>query len=173
MVEGKQIHFEIGVAMYGPFTFPEKTRPISPVIWLCILEENAKLRKTFQLILPHILTGLNKDRLQHHRIEFLKANHKDVSLCDGHMMYNFCRCETKTYFASHGCRSYGVIKSTHCCFYCLKGEDTPKLEMEAGYCLARIEHPPKPQGDVLHFVAIYYLKTCFQVKCDPYYNIHS
>lgn len=164
VVEGKQIHFEIGVAMYGPFTFPEKTRPISPVVWLCILEDDAELTKPFQLILPHILTGLKKDRLQHHQIEFLKANHKDISLRDGRMMYNFCRCETKTYLASQGCRSYGVIKSTHCCFYCLQGNQTLEQAIDAGYCLARIERSLSPQRNELHFIAVYLLDTCIQVK---------
>ena len=32
MAEGEKIHFEVGVAMYGPFTFPENTQPISPIL---------------------------------------------------------------------------------------------------------------------------------------------
>ena len=90
--KGEEIHFEIGVAMHGPFTFPENMRPVSPVIWLCILEEGVDLKKPFQLILPHFLTGLSKERLQFHQIRFAKANHKDLSLRDNQQMYRFNSC---------------------------------------------------------------------------------
>ena len=42
---GKFSHLEMGAAMYGPFTFPENTQPISPILWLCPLEEDAQLEK--------------------------------------------------------------------------------------------------------------------------------
>ena len=38
---GETIHLEIGVAMYGPFNFPENSIPVSPIVWLCIQEETA------------------------------------------------------------------------------------------------------------------------------------
>ena len=43
----QKIHFEVAVAMHGPFKFPENTQPISPIVWLCLLEENTELLKPF------------------------------------------------------------------------------------------------------------------------------
>ena len=71
--KGEKIHFEIDVAMHGPFTFHENMRPISPVVWLCILEEGVDLKKPFQLILPHFLTGLSREHVHFHQIQFAKA----------------------------------------------------------------------------------------------------
>ena len=38
VAEGEKVHFEIAVAMCGPFNFPEGTKVISPILWLCLLE---------------------------------------------------------------------------------------------------------------------------------------
>ena len=159
--KGEKIHFEIGVAMHGPFTFPENMRPVSPVVWLCILEEGVELKKPFQLILPHFLTGLSRERLQFHQIQFAKANHKDIALVDKQQMYAFNSCTSRTLLASSGCKSYGVIESTHCCFYCLEAKHTRERVKEAGYWLARIE---QPHEDSVCFTAIYLLDTCTKVR---------
>ena len=165
VAEDTLIHFEIGVAMYGPFILPKNTQPISPIVWLCILEENVELKKPFELILPHYLTGLNRAILQGHQIEFSKANHEEVTFQKGQIMYNFNRCKSKVFLASSGSRSYGVIRSTHCCFYCLHGKKTHQLAMDSGYCLARIEHLlPRTQRNMVYFIAVYFLDTCVQVR---------
>ena len=79
VAKGEKIHFEVGVAMYGPFIFPENTQPISPILWLCLLEEDVELKKPFQVILPHYLTGLSEDSMEQHKIRFVKANHSEIT----------------------------------------------------------------------------------------------
>lgn len=160
--KGDEVHFEIGVAMHGPFVFPENTRPVSPVVWLCILEEDYELKKPFQLILPHYLTGLSRERLEFHQIESAKANHKENSFGNNQLRYTFNCCKSKTLLASSGCRGYGIIESTHCCFYCLEARQTRERVKEAGYCLARIQ---QPQNDSVCFTAVYFLNTCIKVRC--------
>lgn len=169
VAKGETIHLEIGVAMYGPFNFPENGAPISPIIWLCIQEEIALLMKPFQLILPHFLTSLNRDRLNYHRIEFAKANHSSYSIAeDKQMIYNFNVCDAKPLFASSGYKSYGVLSSTHCCFYCLKANQTPELANDIGYCLARVERSLSPRKNEVYFAAVYLLNTCVQVRSDKW-----
>ena len=94
VAEGEKIHLEVGVAMYGPFTFPDNTQPISPILWLCILEEDAQLKKPFQIVLSHYLTGLSKERIEHHHVRFAKANHNDYTFIDAQMSYEFHQCVT-------------------------------------------------------------------------------
>ena len=169
VAKGEMIHFEIGVALYGPFNFPEKAEPVSPIIWLCVQEKSAILKKPFQLILPYFLTSLTSDRLIHHQIEFAKANHSSYFIAeDEQVIYQFDPCETKPLFASSGYRSYGVLTSTHCCFYCLKANQTPELASDAGYCLARIERPLSSQSNEVYFTAVYLLGTCIQVRSDAW-----
>ena len=57
VAEGEMVHFEIAVAMYGPFNFPEGTKLISLILWLCLLEEAAMLRKPLEIVLPYYLSG--------------------------------------------------------------------------------------------------------------------
>ena len=158
------IHFEIRVALYGPFNFPENTQPISPILWLCILED-VELRKPFQIILPHFLTGISQERLQYHQVGFAKAKHNDCTLVNNKRVYNFLDV-TESRFASStsGIRNYGILESQHCCFYCLKAKKTPELTWDSGYCLARIESALlAPQTNEVYFLVFYFLETCLQV----------
>ena len=164
VAKGERVHIEIGVALYGPFTFPEKTQPISPIVWLCI-QEDVELKKPFQLILPHFLIGLSKETLHHHQIKFSKASHKYL-LENGQMIYKFQNCDTKPLLASCGNKSYGMMKSTHCCFYCIQANQTLEVARDAGYCLARIENSlfSHQLRNEVYFTAVYFLRSCLKVR---------
>ena len=137
---GEKVHLEVGVAMFGPFNFPTNTQPISPILWLCLLEENAQLKKPFQIILPHYLIGLNEERLMHHQICFAKASHSSFTFEDQQVCYEFNSYNSAPLlFASSGRKSYGIVTINHFCFYCLLAKQTPELARDAGYCLVRIE----------------------------------
>ena len=156
------IHIEIGVTMFGQFIFPKDAQPISPIVWLCLLEENTKLIKPFQLILPHLLAGLTRDELHNHQIVFVKASH--CSVVKGSVMkYQFNPCDSEPLFASSGDRSYAVLELEHCCFYCLQANQTRELVKNFGYYLTRVEHLVSPRRNEIYFLGTYCLKTCIQV----------
>ena len=168
VVEGKKIHFEIAVAMHGPFVFIEGTQPISPFLWLCLMEEDYTFTKPFQVILPHYLTGLNKERMQCHNISFAKASHNDYVITNNNqMVFKLQRCDIKPAFASNGYRSYGVLVANHCCFYCLVAEPlvTREQAADAGYFLLRIEYViPHLNRMEVYFCATFFLETCLKVS---------
>ena len=165
VAEDQTIHVEFNVTMYGRFILPENTQAISPVVWLCILEEDVKLKKPFRLILPHFLTGLKKERLLHnHRVGFIKAIHTNSTIKNGETKYVFKPCNSEPLFASLGNKSYVVLESDHCCFYCLQANKTRELVKDAGYCLTQIERSESQQTYKVYFIATYFLKTCIQVK---------
>lgn len=168
---GKEIQFEIAVAMYGPFEFKENTQPISPILWLCF-EEGVTLNKPFQVILPHFLTGLTKEKAQHHQIIFAKAPHSEYSIVTNRRKYSFQPCDTAPYFASCGGRNFGVLVTNHSCFYCLLANKTPELAKDAGYCLARIDSFNQRHSEII-FTAVYCLPTCLRVclHCNAALNI--
>ena len=156
------IHLEIGVAMYGPFNFV-KTRPISPIFWLCI-REDAKLQKPLQIILPHFLPGLTNENNHLYGVGFAKATHNDSSRSAAEQVtYDFSKCETKPYFASSGSRQYGILQTKHCCFYCIEAKFTPELALKADYYLAQIEFSSDPKYEI-HYCAIYSLDACIRVS---------
>ena len=82
------------------------------------------------------------------------------------MMYRFQDSDTKLLLASSGNKGYGVIKTTHCCFYCIEANQTPELARDAGYCLARIENNStlSHQRNEISFTATYLLGTCIKVR---------
>ena len=154
IAEGEKLQLEIGVAMYGPFKFVDDVQPISPILWLCPLDENVTvLNKQFQLILPHFLSG---DKVQDHQVGFAKASHKNYD--KNH--YIFHVCDTEPIFASTGSKSYGVLETNHCCFYCLQAENTLQIARDAGYALVTLESAKKQE---MYFCAIYLLNTCLKV----------
>ena len=161
--EGQIIHFEVAVTMCGPFTFPNNTQPISPILWLCIVEEDVELKKPFKVILPHFLAGQTRDRLLHHQASFAKASHYKYILQNEHIYYEFLPSIDKSGFAFNGCRGYGVLETDHCCFYCLLANKTPEVAKDAGYCLARIESSSTLQRSEVYFTAIYFLDSCLKV----------
>ena len=164
--DNKKIHFEVGVTMYGPFNFPKNTQPISPILWLCILEEDVELKKPIQIFLPHFLSGLTPDKLLlDHHASFAKADHNHtVYQNDGQMCYSFLPCEMKSRFVSRECKGYGVLSSYHCCFYCISAKKTPELAIDARYYLVRIEATLTPYRNEIIFSVIYFLDTCLRVS---------
>ena len=162
VAEGERVHFEIAVAMYGPFKLPGNARPISPIVWVCLLEEDVKLKKPFQLIVPHFLSLISEERIRYHNVKFSKANH-NICYSNNKLHYEFQDCDTTPLFTSIGYRSYGVLITNHFCFYCLKANHTPELANDAGYSLVRIETPLTPNRNEIDFVTIYLLETCLRV----------
>ena len=161
--EGEKLCLEVGVAMYGPFKFTDDSQPISPILWLCFLNEDVKVNKPIKITVPHFLTGLTESRLQEHRVSFAKANHKDYIPQEDYIVYNFEPSEdTKTQFISRNDKSYGVLETTHCCYLCIKAKRTPLLAQDATYCLTRVERITS-RGIEIHFAATYLLDTCIEV----------
>lgn len=164
VTKGEKFHVEIGVAMYGPFAFSDNTRPISPILWVCFFKEDSiALEQEFQIILPHFLIELTTERLCYHQVGFAKANHKQKHIYTSktnQTVYRFKPCESQTLFASKGGKSYGVLLSDHCCFYCLKAQQSPELARDAGYCLARVESWLLSE---ICFITSFFLKSCIKV----------
>lgn len=160
---GKKISLEIAVTMYGPFYHSGDAQPISPIIWLCLLDEDITLTKPFEVVIPHFLTKLTREKVLLHEIGFAKAHHENYSLNDD-MHYHFLPCEENFLHASNKSRGYGILQTTHCCFYCIKSKKSPALASDASYCLVQyVSHSLGFQKTEIHFVAIYLLPTCMKV----------
>ena len=160
---GEKVQLESGVTMYGPFNFPEDTQPISPILWLNVVAGDRTMRIPFQLILPHFLTSLSRERLRHHQIELAKANDDNYTYENGQMRYKFVRCDIQPHISSNGTISCEGLNLSRC-FYCLQAKQTPELIRDADYYLVRIENCLSPQRNEVYFTAIYFLKTCVEVR---------
>jgi hypothetical protein len=161
--EGETVHFELGVSMFGTFSFPENTRPISPIIWLCLLEEDSELQGELEMHVPHFFMHLTEQRIRRHKVRFAKAHH-DYSRDSHDISYNFRQFGSQPSFIFKERKCYAVLASKHCCFLCLSVENSRELAMDAGYCLVRIE--PSPYSVI--FLATFFLETCLKVRLSYY-----
>ena len=161
VTEGEKIHLEVGVAMYGPFNFPENTKLVSPILWLCLLEKDTKLRKSLEIVLPHYLTG----NIDAYGIGFMKANHNDYEMKDCQMFYNFKALnKSDTVLVFRERQGYDITVTDHFCYFCLTAsENTPKITENTNYCLARVESHISESLKEITFCTSYHLPTCMKV----------
>ena len=164
VAEGEKVHFEIAVVMYGPFNFPAKTKLVSPILWLCLLEEAVKLRKSLQIILPHYLTG----NIHQYSVTFVKANHRAYEMNDNsRMFYNFRPLVnvSDTVLICREGQGYGITVTDHFCYLCLVAqENVAQMTANTNYCLARVESHGTESLQEIIFCASYLLPTCIKVQ---------
>ena len=161
VAEGEKVHFEVGVAMYGPFNFPQGTKLLSPILWLCLLEEAATLRKPVEIVLPHCLSG----DVDQYGIGFLKANHSDYEFYDGcQILYTFRPLVTDKILVYRENQGYGITLIDHFCYLCLTAPDSEVVTENTNYCLARARMSSSSESlQEVIFCALYHLPTCIKV----------
>ena len=153
-------HLEVGVCLYGPFQFQEKSRLISPILRLCMQERGIVLQKPIKVTLPHILTELSKEELKVFGVGFAKAKHECITNKSGSRVHVFePSTDDASYFFSDG-KAYGILQITHFCYLCLQAKIDGQVARNAGYCLRRV-HQPSTKS--ICFYVTYFLDTCLEV----------
>ena len=164
---GDKLFFDVGILMFGPFIFPENTRPISPILWLCP-SEDYRMKKPFKIILPHFLSSRAVVKMNSNNIRFAKAKHNQSQTKNEFQFVN-----SRPLFASSGSRNFAILQIQHFCYYCLIGNIVKDGDIE--YCLVQVERPIQQRSEI-HFLAIYLLDTCIKAVEQQYpqedgYNI--
>ena len=165
---GEKIHFEVDLALYGRFNFPINTQPISPILWICLLERDIKLKKSFEIVLPHCLV---QNKAKQHQISFAKANHNNCIIQKNQIMYQFELCEAEIQLSSSpdGDSNYGTLQTNHCCFYCIQANCEPPLAQDTTYCLAKIsERNTESSVHTIWFATLFSLRTCTMALKEQY-----
>ena len=159
--EGMTFKFEIGVAVSGPFSFPENSRLISPILWIYPLEDY-ELKKPIQIILPHCFAGLTKEETNHDKVCFSQA---DIAIGGDETFYPFIQCQLAANFQNE--ENYGMLQSSLFGLFCiiLLG----KLENNTtnlNYCLAKVNLPPSTSSCEFHFYALLDLPSHKRVRLN-------
>ena len=150
-------HIEMGVALYGPFKFPDNCQPVSPILWFCILEDiELLLPLTYRL--PHVIIDMSEVN-----ITFAKTNHLTYQNSMKRDVFTFEPvCIGESDFARES--GYGYLSSKHCCFLCLSAENVTKdIALKKGYCLHILIENISPSSYRILLIFTYFLKTCFEV----------
>ena len=168
VAEGEKIHFEVGVAMYGPFIFPDNTQPISPILWLRQLEGGTQLKRCYQLVLPHCYKGLASIIYHgpgHNKIFFATSDHsssRHIST-DGNveLLYSLIEWENDIDFDIDD--NYGTFESYICnhIFCIVKRSHTQSYEWyrDVGFSLVRVDLQPSQTVQEFHFYGLFDLAT--------------
>ena len=161
------------MALYGPFKFAENRRPISPIFWICP-QEDIVFQKPIEVVLPHILSNLTQKDVECFGVKFTKADHVDYTTDgNGKKKYKFRSLEdAKSEFTSGVNESYGILKTDHCCFFCITAiqDDglTHELALRKGFCLTCVEctapHATSHQKNVIYFCLSFMLPSCLDVR---------
>ena len=171
VAEGEKVHFEVGVAMYGPFIFPENTQPISPVLWLYASEDVRMMNKYFQLILPHCYSG---SVIPPEDISFAIADHNSTEIVDGQAHYSFELWKRGTKFFYE--KMYGaIIIQTDFCnhIFCIvkhtKYHGHSVWCQDISFSLACVDIQPSQTVQEFHFYGLFDLSTHRKVYNIQYY----
>ena len=152
------IFIKVGVLMFGPFSFPKNTQPISPILWLCP-SNNCQLKKPLQIILPHCLSNQAMERIGSNDIWFAKVKHND------YQRNEFQIINRKPLFASSGSKNFAILQIQHFCYYCLISGAVKDGDIE--YCLVHIERSIQQRSEI-HFLVVYFLDTCLRAIEEQY-----
>ena len=157
---GKKVCLKVGVAMKGPFIFPENTRPISPIVWLSI-EHDVELRKPIQLQIPHCMPELTVEKIQGCGIHVNQADHvmdSKLDIQDKRMYYKFLPSQSQGASSFLQKDRYAVVKTKQSGLFCIT-RIASSDKNELCYCLTRIDLTPSPPNYEFHFYVLLDLAT--------------
>ena len=163
--DGVVINIEMGVALYGPFKFPDNHQQVSPILWFCI-REDVQLLLPISFKLPHVVTDTSLIKLF-----FAKANHTEYTY-DSTMKREMFIFKTLTDEKSNftNCNlaeresGYGYLSAKHHCFLCIEAQISKKLALEKGFCLHTLIKKINSSSYNILFLCTYFLQTCFFVS---------
>lgn len=152
---------EVGILAHGPFECPSSVTRVSPVLWICC-EQPVQFEKDIVITLPHCLKQITNTDCDNLQLLFMKADHN--------MQHTSGKIKTFTFTPLHFgtksefCSSKGILRTNHCCFFCITANKTSQLYLKkVEYCLTRIHPKPWCLETTVYFCVSYFLKTCFQV----------
>ena len=144
----------VTLAGLGPFVFPPKMKPVSPLLFACVGGSKFSFKKPVEITLPHCVRNtLGRQR----NLQFLKAGHRITSK----NKFSFQPTDGSALFSPDDQR--GTLQTNHFCLLCI----AEKLDIEeisnAEYAL--MEVVPRPITRVCGIVVcvIFALPTCKKV----------
>ena len=130
IAEGDTITIDIGVALYGPFVYPKGMRPLSPIFWICVRENDSyEFKKPVRITLQHFLSIYSEEERAKMGVCFAKACHN----LNPARKYTFHRAAEKQLFKPK--LRHGTIAANHFCFQCIVGNISELTLRNSNFCL--------------------------------------
>ena len=161
VAQGEQVDIQLGVVSHARFSYPDDTKIVSPVVWLCTKQDQSFL-KPVEVTVAHFYDASSDEARQ--KLCFLKGQHLPSVLSgSGKKHYRLVQAEGKATFHE----DYGSLSTKHFCFACvavvLEGQDSFVYKSKY-YLIAGIpKEITTPQWSV-NFCVTFHLKTCLEVS---------
>ena len=156
--KGESITIDIGVALYGPFQYPEGLRPVSPVFSVCVRDQkDFQFLKPVKVTIPHCLNLECHDNIESLGLTFLKGDHE----MNPQQMYQLQPAEGDVLIEP--LKEYGVIETTHFCSLCIAGQVTKELVKNANFCISAVLPTTISDTESAYFFITFLLKACLTV----------
>ena len=159
--ECDSINIEVGVTLTGPFDIPQGSKPVSPIVKLCVQQQpNFKFLKPVEVVLPHSLDLTSEEDRSKLQIGFWKAGH---TLNDNEE-YEFEQMDVYNTRLKH---QYGIVWTDHFCFLCIceGSRVTHEITAKACFYLVGYKIMLNPTEWNVYFCVAYFLETCVEVCC--------
>ena len=130
IAEGDRLTIDIGVAMYGPFSYSEGTRRVSPVFWMCVRENASyKFIKPVKILIQHFLTIRSDEDTTAMKLSFAKASHRQNYQKENrfHKVHDIQGFKPRT--------RYGTILTYHFCYQCIVAKISELTVRNTNFCL--------------------------------------
>ena len=166
--EGETITIDIGVALYGPFQYPEGLRPVSPVFWLCVRDmQNFHFAKSVTVTIPHFLNLKIHADIESPDLTLLKGDHE----LNSQQLHQFQKAERESFVEP--VQKYGVVQITHFCSLCISSQISRKLAEREVFCLSAVTPHTfsLTQPSHAYFYITYMLSTCLRTVREQIQNI--
>ena len=152
--DGSYMVLEFGVAIAGPFTYPDSIIPVSPILWVqvqCSSDQN-ELKKPIEITLPHAVNCNEGSSLLH----FMCASKQKHQV-------TFQRSHKRAMISPNkGTLLSKLSKQQY--FFCIGGKFCQEIIAKTQYCIIRVS----PRQSIenawkIHFFITYTLPACKEV----------
>ena len=153
--EGLTVDIKVGIALHGPFSYPTKMHPISPILFLCPQKE-VQLLHPIKIVLPHIMQDDPE-------VILLKSHHSDYNGKKSVHHFKPLECKTKVSLFKHKKVNYCHFSLDHFCFVCI-GEIDEQTARNIGYSLTCVKPKVcKNSPDEIYIYVSFNMPPCKQV----------
>ena len=154
----ESINIDIGVALYGPFKYPNGLRPVSPIFWICTQDSGfSKFKKPVTVTIPHCVS---LERANSLGLTFLKGKHE----VNSHKVYQFQEVEEESEMVFEAHHTRATLRATHFCSLCIASKISPELVKSTNFCICAAIPPvvtPNQISNCCFFVS-FMLGTCIE-----------
>ena len=122
----------------GPFEFPPKMKPVSPLLFICMGRSKFTFQKPVEITLPHcVRSTFGRQR----NLQFLKAGHRMTN----ENTFSFEATEGDTIFSTDN--RTGTIHTNHFCLLCIAENMGSEEISDAEYVLVKVVPKPLTTGE--------------------------